>query len=153
MRAASYLIGLGSNRRHGRFGAPDAVVRAAAGVLEARVLSTIVTSPPLGPGRRRYANAVAVIDSALSPPAMLVRLKAVERGFGRRSGRRWGDRVLDLDIVAWSGGGWRARGLVVPHAAASQRAFVLWPAARVAGAWRIGPKRIRHLAHGLARPR
>ena len=45
---------------------------------------------------------------ALDPPAMLAALKAIERDFGRRAGRRWGARVLDLDIVAWSGG--RVRG-------------------------------------------
>ena len=35
---------------------------------------------------------------------MLARLKALEQDFGRRRGRRWGPRVLDLDIVLWSGG-------------------------------------------------
>ena len=54
------------------------------------------------PAGRGFANAVAIVESKLEPDELLVELKALERGFGRRPGRRWGPRVLDLDI-------WRAR--------------------------------------------
>jgi 2-amino-4-hydroxy-6-hydroxymethyldihydropteridine diphosphokinase len=36
-----------------------------------------------------FANAAALVDSPLDPPAMLARLKAIERAFGRRRGQRW----------------------------------------------------------------
>jgi 2-amino-4-hydroxy-6-hydroxymethyldihydropteridine diphosphokinase len=85
---------------------------------------------------------------------MLQRLKDIERDFGRRGGRRWGARVLDLDIVAWSGGKWRSSGLTIPHPAASTRSFVIGPLATIAPAWRLeGPIAARHLAHRLARRR
>ena len=62
--------------------------------------SPIVLNPAHGGAGRDFANAVALVESDLEPPEMLDALKAIEREFGRRRGRRWGPRVLDLDIVA-----------------------------------------------------
>ncbi|MEO6114101.1 MAG: 2-amino-4-hydroxy-6-hydroxymethyldihydropteridine diphosphokinase, partial [Sphingomicrobium sp.] len=107
-----------------------------------------------GPAGRDFANAVALVESDLKPPAMLDQLKQLERAFGRRPGKRWGPRVLDLDIVAWSGGKWRSRHLTVPHPQLSRRTFVLQPLAAIAPAWRVtGALHVRHLAARLARPR
>jgi 2-amino-4-hydroxy-6-hydroxymethyldihydropteridine diphosphokinase len=63
---------------------------------------------------RRYANGAVLVRSDLGPVAMLALLKSIERAFGRRGGKRWGSRVLDLDIVLWSGGEWRSRPLRAP---------------------------------------
>ena len=63
---------------------------------------------------------------------MLSMLKAIERDFGRRRGQRWGARVIDLDIILWSGGRWRSPGLIVPHSAYAARDFVLHPLATIA---------------------
>lgn len=130
-----YAIALGSNRR-GRQGSPEQVVRAALAALDPVATSAILSTPALGPSSRRFANAVAIIDSGLSPDALLDRLKRIERDFGRRPGQRWGARVIDLDIVLWSGGSWAAAGLVVPHAAFRVRDFVLRPLAAVTPEWR-----------------
>src|SRR3546814_8423877 len=57
--------------------------------------------------------------------------------FGRRMrGQKWRERVLDLDIVLWSGGCWHDGGLIVPHRLFRDRQFVLEPAAGIAGGWR-----------------
>jgi len=160
--AATYLIAIGSNRWHARHRAPADVVRAAAQVVGLTTLSDVVSSAALGPSRRRYANAVGVVVSDLAPLAMLAHLKTVERAFGRRGGRRWGARVLDLDIVAWSGGRWATRTLTIPHPAWSQRAFVAVPLAQVAPRWRdpltgIGARhaiaRLRARGAGVRLPR
>ena len=154
MGTTTYLIALGSNRR-GRHGAPADAVRAAAAALRARALSTVVTSAAMGPSIRRYANAVAVVDSVLVPPAMLAQCKAIERGFGRRRGQRWGARVIDLDLTLWSGGAWRSPGLIVPHPAFRDRRFVLDPLAEVAPGWRDPHTglTVRQLRARLTRPR
>jgi 2-amino-4-hydroxy-6-hydroxymethyldihydropteridine diphosphokinase len=131
----TYLIALGSNRR-GRHGGPAAEVVAAARAIGAARVSPIVATPPVGPSIRRFANAVALVDSALEPLGMLARLKEIERAFGRRRGRRWGARVIDLDIVLWSGGQVRSRALTIPHARFRTRAFVLDPLAAIAPGWR-----------------
>ena len=138
--APRYAIALGSNRRS-RHGAPAATLRAALAALAAMgvvvvAVSPIIASAPLGPSLRRYANAVALIESTEDPAALLVRLKRLERDFGRRRGRRWGSRVIDLDIILWSGGAWTSPGLVVPHAAYRTRGFVLAPLAGLVPAWR-----------------
>ena len=150
-----YAIAIGSNRPHGRFGRPAGVVEAAIARLDEEFglfdASPIVLNAAHGGAGRDFANAVAMVESRLAPPAMLERLKSVEREFGRRRGRRWGPRVLDLDLVLWSGGKFRSRRLTIPHAGLARRSFVLLPLAAIAPGWRIGAVTVRHLAHRLAR--
>lgn len=152
MALTSYAIALGSNRR-GRHGAPAATLRAAAAAIGAKRLSKVRMTPALGPAGRGFANAVALVESDLDPPALLAELKRVERAFGRRGGRRWGPRVLDLDIILWSGGPWAQGGLVVPHPEFRRRRFVLEPLAEVAAGWRdpISGATPRQLLHRLLR--
>ena len=152
-----YAIGIGSNRRHVRNGRPPHVVEAAVARLDADFTlfdaSPIILSRALGPGGRDYANAVALVESDCEPPEMLRRLKLIEREFGRRPGRRWGARVLDLDILLWSGGEFRSRTLAIPHRELHNRSFVLQPLSAVAPGWRVGSVAVRHLAERLARRR
>ena len=136
MTRTTYAIALGSNRA-GRHGAPERELAAAAAALgEVVALSPVLRTPPLGPSQRRFANAVALIESDEEPPVLLARLKRIEREFGRRRGRRWGARVIDLDIILWSDGAWADAGLVIPHPRFRERGFVLMPLARVAPDWR-----------------
>ena len=151
-----YAIAIGSNRPHGRHGRPAGVVEAAIARLDEEFglfdASPILLNPAHGGAGRDFANSVALVESDIAPPEMLERLKQIEGDFGRRRGRRWGARVLDLDIVAWSGGKWRSRTLTVPHRALKQRGFVLQPLAAVAPGWRLEASlTARHLAHRLAR--
>lgn len=150
---SSFVIALGSNRR-GRHGAPTDEVRAALAAIGGVVaVSPIITTVPLGPSARRFANAAALIESGESPPALLERLQAIEAVFGRRSGRRWGERVIDLDIVLWSGGVWADNRLTIPHPAFRQRDFVLGPLRAIVPDWRdpITGLTIQQLAARLTR--
>lgn len=157
----SYLIALGSNRRHHRFGSPARVLAAALEVLETHGIEIMrvgptIASAPIGPSLRRYANAAALITCALDPAQLLGPFKAVERRFGRRpGGQRWASRVLDLDIVLWSGGAWSSAGLIIPHIAFRERRFVLAPSLAVAADWRdpISGLSLRQLHSRLTRPR
>jgi 2-amino-4-hydroxy-6-hydroxymethyldihydropteridine diphosphokinase len=153
-----YAIAIGSNRPHGAHGRPPQVVEAAIAKLDEEFdlfdASPILLNSAHGGAGRDFANAVALIESDLSPPDLLRCLKALEREFGRRRGRRWGSRVLDLDIIAWSGGRWRVRGLTIPHKSASDRSFVMGPLAMIAPGWRLdGHLTAHHFAHRLARRR
>jgi 2-amino-4-hydroxy-6-hydroxymethyldihydropteridine diphosphokinase len=181
MGTQTYLIALGSNRRS-RFASPISNVASALDALPPLLLSSssspeifrwfrgarggeeqdefvarsrIVSSRPLGPSKRQYANAVAVIGSDLAPPDLLAHLKGIERAYGRRAGRRWGDRVLDLDIIGWSGGIWASKGLSIPHPAFRTRRFVLAPLVEVAPGWRDPVSRLtaRQLLARLDRKR
>jgi 2-amino-4-hydroxy-6-hydroxymethyldihydropteridine diphosphokinase len=107
---------------------------AALGTVTAR--SPVIASTPLGPAQRRFANAAALLDTELDPASLLAALQRMENQFGRRRWRRWGDRVLDLDIVLWSEGTITAAMLTIPHPAFRERAFVLGPASAIAPLWR-----------------
>lgn len=138
-----YLIALGSNQRHQRLGAPRDIIAAAWQRLAGQGLtiagtSGVIASRPVGPSQRSYANAVAIIETTLPPPALLAMLKRIESEFGRRRGQAWSRRVLDLDIILWSGGAFvsGAPALTIPHPMMRERSFVLGPAAEIAGDWR-----------------
>lgn len=157
MIASTYLIGIGSNRR-GRGGSPRDMVAGFIGGLdphwgEVVVHSRILDSAPLGPGKRNYANAVVAIETMLTPPELLAHLKSIERVAGRRAGRRWGDRVIDLDIIGWSGGIWSSPGLTIPHPEFRKRRFVLGPLCEIAPDWRdpVTHLSARHLLTRLDR--
>ena len=153
MGTTSYAIAIGSNRP-GRHGAPEREVTAAIAALgRVTAASPILRTAPLGPSKRRFANAVAILETDEPPPVLLRRLKAIERGFGRRRGRVWGARVIDLDIVLWSGGSWGSPGLIVPHRHFRTRDFVLRPLAAVAPGWRdpVTGLSVRQLAARLRR--
>lgn len=126
-------------------GGPRMVIEAAFAALETQAGEVVATSPvidsvPIGPSLRQYANAVAAIESPFDPPALLHRLHQLEAAFGRgrnqRRGSRWRARVLDLDIVLWSGGTWESTGLTIPHVEYRSRDFVLDPARAIAPEWR-----------------
>ena len=155
MAKTSYAIALGSNRRS-RYGSPADTVRAAADALDIAALSRIRSTPALGPAGRAFANAAAILGSDLGPSDLLAQLKQIEADFGRRGGRRWGPRILDLDIILWSGGAWTGTGLTVPHPDFRARRFVLEPLAELVPGWRdpITGATVRQLLHRLrsARP-
>jgi 2-amino-4-hydroxy-6-hydroxymethyldihydropteridine diphosphokinase len=163
---ATYLIGIGSNQRT-RWGSPEALIKslcapAKAGALVGKApafagahCSKIYTSRPIGPGARTYANAVVMIESNRKPDALLKKLKNLESAAGRRPGKRWGDRPLDLDIIAWSGGIWASPGLTIPHPEFRKRRFVLAPLCEIAPDWRdpVTHLTARHLLARLDRKR
>ena len=138
-----YLIALGSNQRHQRLGLPRDILAAALQRLTVRGLtisatSAVISSRPVGPSQRSYANAVAIVETAQEPAALLATLKQTEAEFGRRRGQAWSRRVLDLDILLWSGGAFACSdpALTIPHPLMRERAFVLGPATEIAGDWR-----------------
>ncbi len=94
-------------------------------------------SRPIGPSRRLYANTALVLMTDRDPETLLADLQTLERAFGRRAGgRRWTARVLDCDLVLWSGGAFASPSLTLPHRLFRERDFVLGPAAVIAPDWR-----------------
>ena len=118
-------------------------------------VSRLYATDPVGvTGQPEFRNAVVALDVPGGPDpatgalALLIALKGLERAFGRRDGPRWGPRELDLDLLVFGRHSISAerppaarsedpaRGtaqwLIVPHASARDRLFVLAPLADLA---------------------
>ncbi|WP_270366400.1 2-amino-4-hydroxy-6-hydroxymethyldihydropteridine diphosphokinase [Microbacterium algeriense] len=79
---------------------------------------------PDAPG---YVNAVALVTTRLAPEILLGMLHAIEDENGRERRERWGDRTLDLDLIAYGDFVSDEPRLQVPHPRAAERLFVLEP--------------------------
>ena len=81
-------------------------------------------------------NAVAQVRvTEVSPEDLLLRLHAIEAGFGRIRTARNAARVLDLDLLAYHQER-RSGTFTLPHPRLSERAFVLTPLKDIAPDWR-----------------
>lgn len=74
-----------------------------------------------------YLNIVAIVTTDLGPLELLAQTAAIENSHGRVREERWGDRTLDIDIVAYDEVQLVTDDLVLPHPRASEREFVLVP--------------------------
>jgi 2-amino-4-hydroxy-6-hydroxymethyldihydropteridine diphosphokinase len=79
---------------------------------------------PVGPVQPRYLNAVAALETALSPLDLLDRLQAIEAKLGRVRDIRWGPRTIDLDLLIYGEDTVSHPRLTVPHPEIAHRDFV-----------------------------
>jgi 2-amino-4-hydroxy-6-hydroxymethyldihydropteridine diphosphokinase len=88
-----------------------------------------VAEKPEGPDAAApaYLNAVALVATRLAPSVLLTFLQAIEIRHGRERRERWGDRTLDLDLIAYGDVVSRDAVLTLPHPRAAEREFVLVP--------------------------
>lgn len=154
------LIGLGSNLTGGQFDSPRAVLEAALAKMSDRgivvkKLSRFYQSEPVPISDQPwFVNAVAAVETELSPTDLLQELHEIESSLGRERRVRWEARVLDLDILAYherimpSPEVWLARHrqisaenvapeeIVIPHPRLHERLFVLKPLMDIFPNWR-----------------
>lgn len=97
-------------------------------------VSRFYCSKPMGPqDQPDYVNAVAALDTHLTPLALLHALQQIELAHGRqRKAERWGPRTLDLDILLFGMQQIEHPELIVPHYGMRTREFVLFPLAELA---------------------
>ena len=95
--------------------------------------SSLYRSAPVGyADQPDFINAVAIIDTALAPHALLDAILEIERVNGRIREFPNAPRTLDLDIVLYGDCVVHDPGLTIPHARMLERAFVMVPLAEVA---------------------
>jgi 2-amino-4-hydroxy-6-hydroxymethyldihydropteridine diphosphokinase len=128
-------VGLGSNLGDRERTLREAVSALAAeeGIVVAAV-SRLRETEPVGVGAQPcFLNGVVALDTTLSARALLERLLAVERRFGRvRVAGERAPRTLDLDLLLYGDETIDEPGLVVPHPRLHERRFVLEPLAELA---------------------
>ena len=88
------------------------------------------------PGQPDFLNGVMVVETALSPEALLRVLQDIEIAFGRRPGPPNAARTLDLDLIAQGQAVIDRPGLILPHPRAHERRFVMGPLAEIVPDWR-----------------
>ncbi len=147
---ARVYLGLGSN-----LGDSEAHLRraiqalGAAGIAVLQVSGFIRTKPYGVLDQPDFLNAVCLVETALEPKELLGRLKGLEKELGREQTRRWGPRVIDLDILLYNEEKISCVDLTVPHADMLNRLFVLQPLAEIAPAL-LHPVSNRTIAEHLA---
>jgi 2-amino-4-hydroxy-6-hydroxymethyldihydropteridine diphosphokinase len=97
-----------------------------------------------------YLNAVVLIDTDLLPDELLSAIAEIELQFGRVRHERWGDRTLDLDIVAFDRLQHSDDRLTLPHPRAHERSFVLVPWLEVDPLAELPQGKVAELVFGLA---
>ena len=122
-------VGLGAN-----VGDREANLRSAVVAIEARPevrvvgASKVYESAPVGyVGQPDYLNAAGELETGVSPRDLLRVLLEIERSLGRVRERRWGPRIIDLDLLLYGHRIVQEQGLTVPHPQLHLRAFVLLP--------------------------
>ncbi|MBA4248702.1 MAG: 2-amino-4-hydroxy-6-hydroxymethyldihydropteridine diphosphokinase [Microbacterium sp.] len=130
---ATAVIALGSN-----LGDREATLERAVAALDALPESSILaisswhgtvalTVDGLDPEKPAYLNGVALLQTHLDPYSLLDAMRAIEAENGRERIERWGDRTLDLDLIAFDELEIDSDVLQVPHPRAHERDFVLAP--------------------------
>ncbi|MCM3778084.1 2-amino-4-hydroxy-6-hydroxymethyldihydropteridine diphosphokinase [Microbacterium hydrocarbonoxydans] len=127
------VVALGAN-----LGDREETIRAAAARIARLPLVSEVQLSPLHetvavrldgphPEAPAYVNAVALVTTRLAPSVLLGMLHAIEDENGRERHVRWGDRTLDLDLIAYGDETSDAEAMQLPHPRAAERLFVLDP--------------------------
>lgn len=119
--------------------------------------SALYATPAYPPGAGPdFVNAAMAIVTELEPASLLAELHRIEAEAGRQRTRRWGQRTLDLDLIAVGDlvcpdaefqRRWRELPaasqqletpdqLILPHPRVQDRGFALMPLADVAPDWR-----------------
>ena len=88
--------------------------------------SHVEETAPLGPVRQGpYLNQMVLLETTLTPAALLAECRRIEAERGRERRERWGPRTLDLDIVRFGVREVREPGLTIPHPELPRRDFWL----------------------------
>lgn len=134
MTEVKAYIGLGSN-----MGQPmDNLHRAlelisSSGKVRVTLVSSVYLTEPVGyEDQDWFHNAVAEIETALTPDELLRLLQETEAKLGRVRTIRWGPRTIDLDILIYGDQKIFTDTLQVPHPRMAERGFVLAPLAEIA---------------------
>jgi 2-amino-4-hydroxy-6-hydroxymethyldihydropteridine diphosphokinase len=128
-------IGLGSNLGDRKANLREAEERLAE-LPTTRVVkaSSLYESEPLGDAKTWFVNNVIELETELEPEELLKRTRAIEAAMGRKrvKGKRWGSRIIDIDLLLMDNQTVNKRTLKIPHPEMHKRRFVLMPLAELA---------------------
>ncbi|MBI1998557.1 MAG: 2-amino-4-hydroxy-6-hydroxymethyldihydropteridine diphosphokinase, partial [Deltaproteobacteria bacterium] len=95
--------------------------------------SSLYESEPIGDAKEWYVNGAIEIETKFKPDMLLKKFKNIERAMGRKKvKKRWGARIIDLDILLYDAAIVNKKNLRIPHPEMSSRKFVLLPLSEIA---------------------
>ena len=132
--AHQVYIGIGSNIGDKKENFLEAIDRIGK-LPDTRVIkeSSLYESEPLGESKDWYINGAIEIETKFKPDALLEKFKNIERAMGRKKvKKRWGARIIDLDILLYDAAVVKKKTLRIPHPELPNRKFVLIPLSEIA---------------------
>lgn len=149
-RGCRAWLGLGSNLgpRERNLRAAVRLLSESGGLEIVKVSSTYRTVPVGLTEQPDFLNLVAEVSTDLEPHALLRLCLEVEDGMGRVRGKRWGPRVIDVDVLLYGDEVVGSEELTIPHPEMLKRAFVLVPLVEIEPGIRMPDGRLA--ADGLA---
>jgi 2-amino-4-hydroxy-6-hydroxymethyldihydropteridine diphosphokinase len=135
-QSTTAYVGMGGNvgDRDAALNQAVELIRQTKDVTVTKVSGFIETEPVGPPDQRHYLNAVAEIQTTVSPKELLAELHKIEARLGRDRSKeqQWGPRTCDLDILLMGETVMQTDELTIPHPRLRERAFVLKPLAEIA---------------------
>lgn len=146
-RIAAFSLGSNMGNRLGMLRLAVSGMRAFLGTLRT---SRVWETEPWGDAcQPRFLNMAVTAQTSLSCAELLCRVKDIEKRLGRVKTRRWGPRLIDIDILIVGDEVVNTSELIIPHPRMCERAFALRPLAEIGGSL-IHPVSKRSVAELLA---
>lgn len=90
--------------------------------------SSIYESSPWGvENQGAFLNQVVLLETAVKPFNLLDMILNIEKEMGRVRIEKWGERIIDIDILFYNNEIIETNSLCIPHPYISKRRFVLTP--------------------------
>lgn len=125
-------LGLGTNLGN-RLENLQRAVAGLAAEMSITAVSPIYQTPPWGvTNQPDFLNCCLAAETDLSPKELLTFIKNLETKIGRQPGKRWGPRLIDIDLLFYVNQIVKTDKLTVPHPRLHEREFVLRPLADIA---------------------
>jgi len=101
--------------------------------IEVVEISHVYETDPAGDDDQpEYLNAAVRVQTTLEPKILLKVCLEIEQTMGRIRHKRWGPRIIDIDILFYENIIMSERELILPHPLLHERGFVLRPLADIA---------------------
>ncbi len=123
-----YLLSLGSNIGDSFDNLKKAILKLEEKSIFIDDCSSVYASSPVDYlTQSDFLNMSLIADTDYDPVQLLEKLKEIEHEMGRVQTIEKGPRNIDLDIIFWENGAFESENLTIPHKAAANRLFVIFP--------------------------
>ncbi len=95
-------------------------------------ISSFYETSAVGPRQKSFYNIAVKATTALKPQDLLLLVKRAEEILGRKKSKRWGRRLIDIDILFFGSKTVKTKNLVIPHKEVQNRLFALVPLSEIA---------------------